>query len=127
PNPTSVPYAMTKHAVVGLSLSLRAEAVDLGVNVSVVCPGFVQSRVFQSATVLNVSRDKMLAAIPFKPMDTRTAAQKILAGVARNRATIVFPAYAKIFWWLYRLNPRFIQPIVSKMVRDFRRLRSASN
>jgi NADP-dependent 3-hydroxy acid dehydrogenase YdfG len=31
PYPTNLPYATTKHAVVGLSLSLRAEAADLGV------------------------------------------------------------------------------------------------
>ncbi|MGB8501782.1 SDR family oxidoreductase, partial [Mycobacterium sp.] len=32
-------YAMTKHAVVGLSLALRSEAAARGVDVLVVCPG----------------------------------------------------------------------------------------
>ena len=38
PSPLLTPYAMTKHAVVGLSVSLRAEAEVYGVNVSVLCP-----------------------------------------------------------------------------------------
>lgn len=36
-------YSMTKHAVVGLSLSLRAEAASRGVKVLVVCPSAVET------------------------------------------------------------------------------------
>src|SRR5262249_60353863 len=43
PSPLLTPYAMTKHAVVGLSLSLRAEAAAYGVGVTVVCPGVVDT------------------------------------------------------------------------------------
>ena len=39
PSPANIAYAATKHAVVGLSLTLRAEAVHHGVGVSVICPG----------------------------------------------------------------------------------------
>ncbi len=41
--PASTAYAATKSAVIGLSTSLRAEAAGLGVKVSVVCPGYVQT------------------------------------------------------------------------------------
>jgi NAD(P)-dependent dehydrogenase (short-subunit alcohol dehydrogenase family) len=40
PFPTNAPYAASKHAVVGLSLSMRTEGEALGVKVSAVCPGF---------------------------------------------------------------------------------------
>ena len=43
PTPSLAPYAATKHAVVGLSTSLRAEGAAWGVNVSVVCPGIIQT------------------------------------------------------------------------------------
>src|SRR5438445_8070538 len=36
-------YAMTKHAVVGLSTGLRAEAALHGVRVSVLCPGSIET------------------------------------------------------------------------------------
>ena len=39
--PYSVVYAATKHGVVGFSWSLRAEMAEHGVEVSVVCPGYV--------------------------------------------------------------------------------------
>src|SRR5207248_6593438 len=43
PSPGATPYAMTKHAVVGLSLSLRGEAAAYGVRVTAVCPGVVET------------------------------------------------------------------------------------
>lgn len=43
PVPLLAPYSMSKHAVVGLSPSLRAEAADRGVKVSVVCPGVIET------------------------------------------------------------------------------------
>ena len=43
PSPGATPYAMTKHGVVGLSLSLRAEAAEHGVRVTAVCPGVVDT------------------------------------------------------------------------------------
>ena len=43
PAPGATAYAMTKHAVVGLSLSLRGEAAAYGVRVTAVCPGVVET------------------------------------------------------------------------------------
>jgi short-subunit dehydrogenase len=40
--PYSVTYSATKHAVVGFTLSLRAELAGSGVSASVVCPGYVE-------------------------------------------------------------------------------------
>src|SRR5258706_9326256 len=91
PYPTNLPYATTKHAIVGLSLSLRAEAADLGVKVSVVCPGWVQSGIYAASPILNVRREQVQPALPFKLMETDTAARRILVGVARNQPVIVFP------------------------------------
>ncbi|MBL8151335.1 MAG: SDR family oxidoreductase, partial [Blastocatellia bacterium] len=44
-SPTMTAYATTKSAIIGLSNSLRMEAKSLGVKVSVVCPGFIQTSI----------------------------------------------------------------------------------
>ena len=126
PFPINTPYSTTKHAVVGLSLSLRAEAADLGIKVSTVCPGYVQSDIYQTSTILNAPREEVLANIPFKLMDTTKAAKAILHGVAHNRPLIVIPRHARVLWWLYRFNASLLDPIGYKMVRDFRNLRTAT-
>lgn len=41
-------YAATKHAVVGLAATLRDELAGTGVGVSVVCPGTVNTGIFES-------------------------------------------------------------------------------
>lgn len=46
--PTMGPYGMTKHAVVGLAAALRAELAPHGVGVSVLCPGLIKTRIFES-------------------------------------------------------------------------------
>src|SRR5207245_1645278 len=45
PTVLTVAYAATKHAVVGLSTSLRPEAARRGVRVSVLCPGAVDTAI----------------------------------------------------------------------------------
>jgi NAD(P)-dependent dehydrogenase (short-subunit alcohol dehydrogenase family) len=41
-------YSATKHAVVGTAATLRAELAGTGVGVSVLCPGLVRTRIFDS-------------------------------------------------------------------------------
>jgi NAD(P)-dependent dehydrogenase (short-subunit alcohol dehydrogenase family) len=46
--PTIGAYGATKHAVVGLAAALRSELADRGVGVSVLCPGLINTRIFES-------------------------------------------------------------------------------
>jgi short-subunit dehydrogenase len=41
-------YAATKHAVVGVAATLRDELAASGVGVSVLCPGVIRTRIFES-------------------------------------------------------------------------------
>jgi NAD(P)-dependent dehydrogenase (short-subunit alcohol dehydrogenase family) len=124
PFPTNLPYSASKFAVVGLSTSLRVEGRDLGVKVSVVCPGFIESNIYTASEVVNAPKEKIMNSIPFKKVRTEDAARKILEGVARNREIIIFPTYAKVIWWMSRLCRPSLNPGLNKSIRDFRRLRS---
>jgi len=46
--PTVGPYGVTKHAVVGLAAALRHELAAHGVGVSVLCPGLINTQIFES-------------------------------------------------------------------------------
>lgn len=99
PDPGNGPYCTAKHALIGLSLSLRLEGADLGVKVSVVCPGLVRSNVYQNAGVVNMprlaglsGRDRERAAgASNRMMPADRAARVILDRVERNKGLIVFP------------------------------------
>jgi len=130
PAPGNAPYCTAKHALVGLSLSLRLEGVDLGVKVSCVCPGFVRTNVYQNAEVVNMTLPadmtrEQAAGAPAKMMEPARAAQVILDGVARNRALIVFPASMRWAWRALRLFPRLADRRLLQQMRQDRTYRSA--
>lgn len=112
PGPLLTPYAMTKHAVVGLSTGLRAEAAAHGVRVSVVCPGVIDTPILDKgnppdlpAVPSPLDGRRMLSKSMGKPYPPASLADDILAGVARNRAFIVSPLHARAAWAVYRLSP----------------------
>lgn len=117
-------YALTKHGVVGLSISLRTEGAGLGVKVSVVCPGPVASRIVDDATRSSVyKRDFFSESPPFMIMKAPKAANVILKGVARNQAIIVFPFLARYQWWLHRISPTISDITARLMTAAMRRYR----
>ena len=73
-----MPYAATKHAVVGLSTSLRAEGVALGVRVSAVCPGVIETAILHKSRFVALDQKKTLAALPVTPLAPERCAQVIL-------------------------------------------------
>ena len=123
PMPGGAPYSTTKYAVVGLSSTLRLEGRDLGVKVSSVCPGFIESNIYTASETVNVPRGAVMDNIPFKKVPAEVAAQRILKGVISNEAIMVFPWWAKLTWWSHRLWPRAGEPLAMRMIRDLRKVR----
>jgi NAD(P)-dependent dehydrogenase (short-subunit alcohol dehydrogenase family) len=109
--PGNVAYTMTKHAVVALSESLRIEAAQAGVRVSVICPGAVRTPILEGGGKYG----KMLIEIPpeqmrrmwerVRPMPPNIFAEKVLNLVAKNKAIIIVPSWWRVFWWVNRLSP----------------------
>jgi len=127
PQPINAPYCTSKYGIVGLSLSLRVEGADLGVKVSVVCPGRVQTNMYQAATIANLAPEQRAAyeqqmTAP-KRMDASKAARTILGGVSHNQAIIIFPANVRLAWRLYRLSPRLLDRLLLNSTRTFRKYR----
>jgi NAD(P)-dependent dehydrogenase (short-subunit alcohol dehydrogenase family) len=114
PTPGGTGYALTKHAVVGLSLSLREEAAAFGVKVSVVCPGFVDTPIKDAARLLGADKESVLANMPVKLYPADACARDALRGVARNRGVIVVTTPAKVGWLLYRLVPGVVARIMGR-------------
>jgi NAD(P)-dependent dehydrogenase (short-subunit alcohol dehydrogenase family) len=127
PQPINAPYCTSKYAIVGLSLSLRVEGADLGVKVSVVCPGRVRTNIYQAATIVNLpperrSEYEQQMTAP-KRMDVLKAASTILSGVSQNKAIIIFPANVLLAWLLYRLSPHLMDRFLLNSTRKFRKYR----
>ena len=118
-------YSLTKSAVITLSTALRAEAEDLGVQVSVVCPGFVDTAIYENAIGVKIDKDEFLAKLPVRLVPAPDAARAILRGVERNQAMIVFPFYARLLWWLTRIHPGALHRFHRKTLANLRAMREA--
>jgi NAD(P)-dependent dehydrogenase (short-subunit alcohol dehydrogenase family) len=104
-------YATSKYAVVGLSVNLRIEAARHGVNVSVFCPGVIDTPILygggkygKGANIPDEELEKFWAK--FHPMDPKLFATKALGLVAKNKAIIIVPGRPwKMMWFASRLSP----------------------
>ena len=80
-------YVATKHAVVGLSLALRTEAVPRGVGVTVVCPAAVETPILDKGAVGGfVGRDYFLQNQGGRAYDADRLARDTLRAIERNKA-----------------------------------------
>ncbi|MBF6096618.1 SDR family NAD(P)-dependent oxidoreductase [Nocardia cyriacigeorgica] len=101
PTARSVAYAMTQHAVVGLTTSLRAEAAGTGVRISVAVPGATPTR----------STEQPRKLLRRKPIDTLApdrAACAIMRGMRRNQQYIIVPRYSRAMIAAYRWFPNLV-------------------
>ncbi len=109
PFPGTISYVASKYGVVGLSNALRVEGADLGVKVSVVCPGYIKTPIFHTSKLIKIDRQKMLESLPERfGITPEECASVILRGVERNKATIVVTGMAKVLWMLQRICPGLI-------------------
>jgi NAD(P)-dependent dehydrogenase (short-subunit alcohol dehydrogenase family) len=125
PAPMGAAYAMTKHAIVGLSTSLRAEAQGLGIKVSVVCPGFIQTGIDRLTTFVgdNISKEiflKMSAAI--KRMSPEECARIIIKNLEKNKNIITVTNHTRKSWLIFRLSPQFTMRKYGEMAGKFRKV-----
>ncbi|MDP9866532.1 MULTISPECIES: SDR family NAD(P)-dependent oxidoreductase [Streptosporangium] len=111
PAPLMAPYTATKHAVVGLSLALRAEAAAHGVRVSVVCPGFTDTPLLDHAnpglpqTATGAGARRSAVRTQGRLYSADSLAVDVMRGLARDRALIVAPASGRMAWRGTRLSP----------------------
>lgn len=123
PSPGLAAYCASKHAVVGLSTSLRAEAAVYGVKVSAVCPGFIRTAILDSKEVGLPKERKSKARAKQMAMAPETCAAQVLAGVAQNKAIIPITGHAKLMWALMRYFPALMHAGSRRMAEKLHRER----
>jgi len=117
PAPLFAPYALTKHAVVGLSTSLRIEAAARSVRVSVFCPAAVETPILDSMNPaefgINSAPDarRFLTALAGPPYSVENAVAELLVALDANHGVIVLPARARLAWRLGRWFPTLVEKL----------------
>lgn len=126
--PGLTPYSTTKHAVVGLTRSLRIEAAVHGVRVSALCPGGIET------PIMNTQNPAELAdSVPWSPDIRRYLgnlagikkpegfAQHALRQIARNQQIVTYGARPSMVARLARYAPRMTGKVGSHEYRAERK------
>lgn len=98
-------YAATKSCVKTWGLSLRDALRNEGIRVSVVCPGFVRSRI----------TDKNTCPMPFF-MEAPKAAEIILRRSERNVGLIAFPWPMRLASWGLSVLPQCVNGFLGRLL-----------
>jgi short-subunit dehydrogenase len=115
--PGGSPYAMSKFAVRAFAEALHGDLAPVGVGVTLISPGFVQSdirRVDNRGGLHPEAEDPIPAWLV---MPTGKAARKMVDGILRGRREVVVTFHAKVIVFCARHFPRLLRFVVLRRVR----------
>jgi NAD(P)-dependent dehydrogenase (short-subunit alcohol dehydrogenase family) len=103
--PGMLPYSTTKFALVGFLEALRHDVADMGIDVTIVCPGYVPTNLHNATRYDNAGFARFMTAPPtWLAVSPTQAARTIVDGIARRAPWVVF-GIEKLGWWLKRISP----------------------
>jgi NAD(P)-dependent dehydrogenase (short-subunit alcohol dehydrogenase family) len=114
PGPTMAPYTTTKWAVVGFSQALRAEVRRHGIQVNVLCPGYVDTKlideVFEPGPTYAVGRFRAnIKALQPRLLTADEVAAAAVRGIERDRPVIPVGGFAQLSWRAQRFAPGVVR------------------
>lgn len=112
-----VAYSASKHALHGLSESLRVELKEQGVHVMIVCPGATATDMHKSTlagdgstVALRMDPNRRLAA----PADV---AEAVFKGAVERKRTVIHSRMSKVSWFYWKFFPAMYE---NKLYRQLR-------
>jgi short-subunit dehydrogenase len=105
PFPGQVLYNTTKYAITGLSLSLIKEAEENNIQISILCPGMVKTRIFYKPIIGDEAPESDVK-IPTEAISVDEAIKDIFEGIEKKKQIIITPKYLRKYYWIYKLFTR---------------------
>jgi len=118
--PMATPYAATKRALLALARSIWPEADEVGVNLHVAFPGFVQTRIFEVSRFRRCSLEGVINCIRnlgFPIIPAPEAARVLIKNVDRGKRVIIFPFYARIMVFFGFRFPSLVDLFHRRVIR----------
>jgi len=97
-------YTASKFGLVGFSESLRAEYGRVGLGVTALCPGFVDTNLFATAP-LGTDREQPKQPPQWMLTTPEKIATRAIKAIYRNQAQVVMQPYAKLAYFGKRFFP----------------------
>jgi len=116
-------YSTTKFGIVGLSEVLRTELARFGIGVTVVCPGFVRTNIFQTTVIRGAKDPEEARKLPsWLGIPPEACARDIVGAVRKNRFLIIPGPEMKVVYAFKRFAPPFYRGFIRLMARRIREI-----
>jgi NAD(P)-dependent dehydrogenase (short-subunit alcohol dehydrogenase family) len=127
--PWHAAYSASKFGLLGLSEVLRFDLAHHRIGVSVVVPGAVDTPLANTLEIAGVDRDdpevsRWVDRFSGYAVSPEKAADKILAGIVRNRFLVytssdirLLYAFKRVAWWPYSVAMRQVNAVFSRTLR----------
>jgi len=127
--PWHAAYSASKYGLLGVSEVLRFDLARHRIGVSVVVPGAVKTPLVQTVHIAGVDREdprvaKWVDRFAGHAVSPEKAAEKILAGVRRNRFMVynspdirALYAFKRAAWWPYSVAMRRVNVVFTRALR----------
>ncbi len=113
--PGTSAYAMSKFALRALANSITPELARLGVALTLISPGFVESNIRRVDNRGTLHPDAPEPMPAWLVMSRRKAARQILRAVARGRREVIITAHGRALIALERFAPWIVRTIGRRM------------
>lgn len=114
--PSLPEHCASKHALVGLTETLRAEYSRFGIDVLLVLPGVVQSDDLQRHLIRNEGKIYLNFENAQKADEVADA---VVTSLIRNRRERAVGFVSRMVWWSRRLWPRILRRVMQRKVAKF--------
>jgi NAD(P)-dependent dehydrogenase (short-subunit alcohol dehydrogenase family) len=105
PAPLLAPYSTVKFGVVGMCDSLRVEAQSKGVSVTALCPGFIDTGIYENSRSTGFDKTKARDSIPGGIVSLDKGVKTLLDGVVKKKRVVTLPWFAHLLILSYKLTP----------------------
>jgi short-subunit dehydrogenase len=115
--PLRTAYAATKHAQIGFFDSLRVELRGTGVDVTVVCPYFVQSEIRRRSAGPDGRTVDHSPVREGEVMSAEECARRTVRAMERRQRMLVMTLKGKLGRWAKLIAPGFVDQLAAEAVR----------
>lgn len=105
-------YAASKHALHGYYDALRAEVADSGIEVNVICPGYVQTDISRNALQGDGDKHGKMDEGQATGLSAEDCANRIIRAIEKNRAEVIIGKE-----WIFVTIRRFFPSIYRRFLR----------
>ena len=107
-------YCGAKHALHGFFDVLRMEHEKDNINVTLICPGFIQTNVAKNALIGNGTKQEKQDEATANGMSAKDCATKIIKAIERNKYEVYIGGKETFGVYLKRFFPRILHKVVLK-------------